>query len=197
MIRIRLKESRAYTVKTVGVSFWNAKTVIAPGEYFDEFDLVPEPDNPHDEKAIAVVYNGRKIGYIPRGQNEVIWTSVARITAKGNIACAKGRVRWDHTVYDFPEVLLYIHDTGLPDDTSQLAPVLSNLTLPPRYEELSANNTGTAVVEKPRNNSKKYGNAHVDGKYDALGYKVLLVMLIISAIGYFMMKTGVFILLQG
>lgn len=30
-------------------------------------DLVREPDNPHDPKAVAVFIQGRKVGYLPKG----------------------------------------------------------------------------------------------------------------------------------
>ena len=31
----------------------------------DRLDLVPEPENPHDEYAVAVRHDGRHLGYIP------------------------------------------------------------------------------------------------------------------------------------
>jgi hypothetical protein len=32
-------------------------------------DLVREPDNPSDTDAVAVYWRGRKLGYLPRGEN--------------------------------------------------------------------------------------------------------------------------------
>ena len=36
----------------------------------DTLELVREPANPHDTNAIRIDYNGRKLGYIPRSQNQ-------------------------------------------------------------------------------------------------------------------------------
>ena len=38
----------------------------------DVLDLVPEPDNQHDPNAVRVEWRGRKLGYVPRRQNEAI-----------------------------------------------------------------------------------------------------------------------------
>lgn len=38
----------------------------------DPVALVREPDNPHDDKAVAVFWQGAKLGYIPRADNTVI-----------------------------------------------------------------------------------------------------------------------------
>ena len=34
--------------------------------------LVREPDNPYDANAVALLWRGRKIGYLPRGENLVV-----------------------------------------------------------------------------------------------------------------------------
>lgn len=38
----------------------------------DRLDLVREPDNPHDRRAIRVDWRGHKLGYVPRAENRVI-----------------------------------------------------------------------------------------------------------------------------
>lgn len=38
----------------------------------DMLELVREPDNPHDRKAIRVDWRGRKLGYVPRAQNRAV-----------------------------------------------------------------------------------------------------------------------------
>lgn len=35
----------------------------------DELDLVREPENPHDANAVRVEWRGRRLGYVPRGEN--------------------------------------------------------------------------------------------------------------------------------
>lgn len=38
----------------------------------DRLDLVREPDNPHDRNAVRVEWRGRKLGYVPRAENEAL-----------------------------------------------------------------------------------------------------------------------------
>lgn len=38
----------------------------------DPLDLVREPDNPHDRNAVRVDWRGRKLGYVPRAENEAL-----------------------------------------------------------------------------------------------------------------------------
>lgn len=38
----------------------------------DPLTLKREPDNPHDDKAVRVEWNGRMLGYVPRKQNETL-----------------------------------------------------------------------------------------------------------------------------
>jgi len=50
----------------------------------DRLDLVREPQNPYDRKAIAVRWRGRMLGYIPRQENDV----PARFMDDGRRLCA-------------------------------------------------------------------------------------------------------------
>jgi hypothetical protein len=47
-----------------GESLWPYLTV------GDGLELTREPDNPHDPNAIRIDWNGRKLGYLPRDQNQ-------------------------------------------------------------------------------------------------------------------------------
>jgi hypothetical protein len=38
----------------------------------DPLELVREPDNPHDRNAVRVDWRGRKLGYVPRAENEAL-----------------------------------------------------------------------------------------------------------------------------
>jgi hypothetical protein len=38
----------------------------------DRLELVREPDNPHDRNAVRVEWRGRKLGYVPRAENEAL-----------------------------------------------------------------------------------------------------------------------------
>jgi len=47
-----------------GESLWHYLTV------GDRLELRREPGNPHDRNAIRIDWNGRKLGYLPRTQNQ-------------------------------------------------------------------------------------------------------------------------------
>jgi hypothetical protein len=59
----------------------------------DSLELVREPDNPHDPRAIRVDWRGHKLGYVPRRENDAIaWgmdrgdalrAMISRIEARG------------------------------------------------------------------------------------------------------------------
>ncbi len=38
----------------------------------DPLQLVPEPENPHDDQAVKVIWNDNHIGYVPRRDNTAI-----------------------------------------------------------------------------------------------------------------------------
>jgi len=44
-------------------------------------DLVHEPDNPYDANAVRVEWHGRKLGYVPRRENEAVARHLDRGTA--------------------------------------------------------------------------------------------------------------------
>jgi hypothetical protein len=56
-----------------GPASWNA---LAEG---DLLELTREPHNPHDGSAVAVHWKGRKLGYLPRGEN----ATAARLMDQG------------------------------------------------------------------------------------------------------------------
>lgn len=51
----------------------------------DALDLVREPDNPHDTKAVRVEWRGQKLGYVPRREN----ADVARLMDGGQALTAR------------------------------------------------------------------------------------------------------------
>ncbi|MFL0580812.1 HIRAN domain-containing protein [Dietzia sp. 179-F 9C3 NHS] len=68
----------------------NAKT-----EYNDvrvDLELVPEPDNPYDDWAISVRYQGHVVGYFSRETNRDWWPVIARVAGSGMTAVAPGRI---------------------------------------------------------------------------------------------------------
>jgi hypothetical protein len=65
---------------TAGLRYHDAKAVWDQMQDGDTLTLVREPENPYDLSAVRVDWNGHKLGYIPRTQNE----AVARQMDRGN-----------------------------------------------------------------------------------------------------------------
>jgi hypothetical protein len=72
--------------------------------------LVPEPDNPYDKKAISVRVNGQIVGYIERDQTAPYLNSIHRIAASGHTAITNARIwavkrrNWDGEVSFYSRV---------------------------------------------------------------------------------------------
>jgi len=65
---------------TAGLRYHEAKAVWDEMHVGDELLLVREPDNAYDARAVRVEWNGHKLGYIPRTENQ----AVARQMDRGN-----------------------------------------------------------------------------------------------------------------
>jgi hypothetical protein len=65
---------------TAGLRYHDAKAVWDQMKEGDSLTLAREPENPYDLSAVRVDWNGHKLGYIPRTQNE----AVARQLDRGN-----------------------------------------------------------------------------------------------------------------
>lgn len=70
---------------TAGLRYHEAKAVWDQMQIGDALTLVREPDNPYDARAVRVEWNGHKLGYIPRIENE----AVARQMDRGNALQAR------------------------------------------------------------------------------------------------------------
>ena len=55
-----------------GFNFHQAPEVWRQMRVGDALQLAREPDNPHDDKAIRVQWQGHKLGYVPRTQNSAL-----------------------------------------------------------------------------------------------------------------------------
>ncbi len=71
--------------EVVGESYYQDALSAICGGHCDEghehecvATLVPEPDNPHDSNAVAVLIEGRKVGHLPRVAALVYTTALAR-----------------------------------------------------------------------------------------------------------------------
>jgi hypothetical protein len=63
-----------------GFQFHEGKALWSQMKVGDALTLVREPDNPHDPRAVRVDWQGHKLGYVPRAENE----AVARQIDNGN-----------------------------------------------------------------------------------------------------------------
>ena len=84
--------TQAQTVKLLvqssplaGFRYAEASQVWSELRLGDPLDLVREPDNPHDRNAVRVDWRGRKLGYVPRAENEALAWAMnrgERVTAR-------------------------------------------------------------------------------------------------------------------
>lgn len=68
-----------------GFQYHAGKTLWSQMQVGDALDLVREPDNPHDARAVRVEWQGRTIGYVPRREN----AAVARLLDRGQALTAR------------------------------------------------------------------------------------------------------------
>jgi HIRAN domain len=82
--RAQVLSSRAEILVQVslaaGLRHHEAKAVWEQMKVGDSLHLVREPDNPYDLNAIRVEWNGHKLGYVPRAENDAL----ARQMDRGN-----------------------------------------------------------------------------------------------------------------
>ena len=57
-----------------GFAYYDGLDVIDELTLGQSVDLVREFNNPYDEKAVAIYYKGKKLGYIPSSHNSIIST---------------------------------------------------------------------------------------------------------------------------
>lgn len=86
-------------VPVVGTSHYQDALTELSGRQGDEqirvekvATLVPEPDNPHDPKAIAVHIAGRLVGYLSRDENPRWQEVVAMLAEHGHRAAAEAMI---------------------------------------------------------------------------------------------------------
>lgn len=68
-----------------GFRYYEGKRLWGEMRVGDVLQLVREPDNSHDSKAVRVEWQGHKLGYVPQVDNEAL----ARFMDRGSIAEAR------------------------------------------------------------------------------------------------------------
>ena len=87
--KMKLIRSTRGSLSAVGeFAYEDALRSVPNGEV--TFELILEPDNPYDHRAISVRYNGRVVAYIPRDKTRNYWQPIAKVTASGYIPTVDG-----------------------------------------------------------------------------------------------------------
>jgi len=60
------------TSSLAGFRYYEGKALWDKMKIGDALVLAREPDNPHDPRAVRVEWNGHKLGYLPRRENEAV-----------------------------------------------------------------------------------------------------------------------------
>ncbi|WP_440897477.1 HIRAN domain-containing protein [Amphibacillus sp. Q70] len=55
-----------------GFAYYDGLDVIDELTLGKHVELIPESDNPYDPEAVAIFYNDRKIGYVPKDKNDLL-----------------------------------------------------------------------------------------------------------------------------
>lgn len=85
-----------------GYRYYEGKRLWKLMQVGDTLTLVREPDNPHDRNAVRVEWQGHKLGYVPRADNE----AVARFLDRGVkleariIRLKKSRNPWERILFE-------------------------------------------------------------------------------------------------
>lgn len=61
-----------------GFQYHAGETVWDDLKVGDTLELVREPDNAHDARAVRVVWRGQQLGYLPRAENEAVAAAMDR-----------------------------------------------------------------------------------------------------------------------
>jgi len=75
MVSVRSYPSTSLLIQTsplAGFQYYAGEKLWAKMRQGDLLDMLREPGNPYDKRAVALFWNGYKIGYIPRRENTAI-----------------------------------------------------------------------------------------------------------------------------
>lgn len=60
------------TYYIAGFQYWEGALALGKLKPGTQLSLVPEPENPHDPKAVAIYHKKTKLGYVPADENGTI-----------------------------------------------------------------------------------------------------------------------------
>lgn len=159
-----LKPSKRPTVAVVGEFAYKTTLRNLPAG-IQLFELVPEPDNPYDNRAISVRKNGNVVGYIPRDRTSTYWPIIARVTASGMTPRVQGKL-YKSNSNDYFEVSINLlaGESAIPK-TAKLTPKASSYSVPNAYKTDPA-------PGKPRINERSPQFKYLDGEPQNSGRRI-------------------------
>ena len=128
--RIKMKVGGLERLATAGdFAYREALETVPDGKV--TYELILEPDNPYDHRAISVRYNDRVITYIARDETRKYWQSLAKVTAAGYIPVIDG-----HFEKEFHSICIHLPPgtASLPEQFKGMKSVKAN-QFPPTYRE--------------------------------------------------------------
>ena len=60
------------TFYVAGFQYWDGASVINELRAGMQLELAPEPENPHDPEAVAILWNGTKLGFVPKDESGLV-----------------------------------------------------------------------------------------------------------------------------
>lgn len=122
---------------------------------YDIVNLVPEPDNPHDNRAIAVKFHDITLGYLYRNKlQDMVWDFISR----GDLVCAQVQT------VNGPNISIKLFFCVKRDTLPQKDPFVVRLTA----------NTGSEMQDNIENLCSTYDHVDFDYDYDKEKYLVSL-----------------------
>ncbi|MCK4823347.1 HIRAN domain-containing protein, partial [bacterium] len=71
-----LSHGTVYYSSIKGIRFQESGKTIYKRDAMTELELIPEPQNPYDDKAVGIWLDGKQMGYVPRTQNKAIFKAL-------------------------------------------------------------------------------------------------------------------------
>ena len=106
------KNYKAFLFNIAGVQFHQYKDALATEalETGATLDVIPEPENPYDTTAVALYWNGYKLGYIPnKGYNQSAeCKETIEKSGVDKCRCILSKLDIDETTYRMFNVLLEV-----------------------------------------------------------------------------------------
>ncbi len=83
-----MRAGTIYDSQIVGVYYAQSGKILASPQEFTELELQPDPQNPVDNKAVKIMYQGAHLGFVPKVINKIIFSA---ITTGKNVLCLMQR----------------------------------------------------------------------------------------------------------